>query len=196
MEPQQQPAADPLAIPPGYISQQRYDTDSVMSKHLDTSDVLEKLKNDLMSYEFDEETNQWKPATRTVYDKEGKAYQVEEPPLMDPADIRTTISYLQMFLNPNTFLSQISEDAINNIMWTVSRNLGIFFYNLRHKLNSQRRELLWDMIEQPIFLGLNRAHKKITLDAVSKTQQSHEIIQATPKAPKPEGKDFKFFGNW
>ncbi|KKK82216.1 hypothetical protein LCGC14_2805630 [marine sediment metagenome] len=114
---------------------------------------------------------------------------------MEPKDVRTTVSYLQMFLNPNTFLSQIDDERINDIMWDVNKKLAILFYNLKHKITPHERDMLWGMIEYPILLGLSRANRKITLDAVSKMQQTHEIIQqATPNQPHPEKKDFKVLG--
>ncbi|KKL23139.1 hypothetical protein LCGC14_2428380, partial [marine sediment metagenome] len=48
-QPPPQPAVDPLlATNIGYNPQQRFDTDTVMSKHLDASELLNKLKNMLM----------------------------------------------------------------------------------------------------------------------------------------------------
>ena len=113
---------------------------------------------------------------------------------MEPKDVRTTVSYLQMFLNPNTFLSVIDDERINDIMWDVNKKLAILFYNLRHKITPHERDMLWGMIEYPILLGLNRANRKITLDAVSKIQQSHEIIQGTPSAQQQPEKEFKILG--
>ncbi len=196
MEPQQLPpaGADPMAANIGYIPQQRFDQDPMMSKHLDASEILTRLKNTLMGMEYDDEAEEWKPATITGYDEDGKKVEFEEGPLMDPKDVRITVSYLQMFLNPNTFLSRLKEEEINDIMWDVSQRLAILFYNLKHKITSQERALLWGMIEYPIYLGLKRADGKITLDAVSKMQQSHEIIQATPKAPTADEKEFKVLG--
>ena len=196
MEPQQQyqQQQDPLATNVGYIPQQRWDSDPMMSKHLDASDMLIKLKNMLMGLEYNDDEDEWKPATIKVRGDDGKIYMAEEGPLMEPKDIRVTISYLQMFLNPNTFLSQLTEERINDIMWDVNKKLAILFYNLRHKLTPDARDMVWGMIEYPILLGLSRASKKITLDAVSKIQQSHEIIQGTPRTPAQEQKEFKVLG--
>lgn len=195
-QPQQPPmGADPLATNVGYIPPQRWDQDPMMSKHLDASEILSRLKNMLMGMEYNDEEDEWKPAEIIVgYNKKGKEVKIKEGPLMEPKDIRITISYLQMFLNPNTFLSQLDEDRINDIMWDVNKKLAILFYNLRHKLSPEARDMIWGMIEYPILLGLSRANRKITLDAVSKMQQTHEIIQATPKAPTPEDKKFNVFG--
>ncbi len=195
--PQQPPPVDPLlATNIGYNPQQRFDTDPVMTKHLDASELLSKLKNMLMGLEYNDEEEEWQPAMRIVgYNEEGKVMRIEEGPLMEPKDIRVTISYLQMFLNPNTFLSQINDERINDIMWDVSKKLAILFYNLRHKLAPETRDMVWGMIEYPILLGLSRANRKITLDAVSKMQQTHEIIQQAPlNQPHPEKKDFKVLG--
>ena len=131
------------------------------------------------------------------YSEDGKEIKVPEGPLTDPKDIRITIAYLQMFLNPNTYLSQVDGDRINDIMWDVCKKLGVMFYNLRHKINSGTRDMIWGMIEYPILLGLSRANKKITLDALTKMQHSIEHIQAgqgrTEQQAKPPEK-FKLFG--
>lgn len=194
-QPQQtpQPGIDPLQNNLGYIPQRGYDIDAMMSKHLDASDILTTLKNTLLGMEYDEEKDEWEQAEIVIgYDEKGKEVKTKEPPLMSPRDIRVTIGYLQMFLNPNTFLSQVNDEKINDIMWDVNKKLAILFYNLRHKVTTHERDMLWGMIEYPIFLGLNRASSKITLDAISKTQQTHELIQANPK-PQREEEKFKLF---
>lgn len=181
MEPQEQqlpPQFDPYSY--GYLPPQR-DMDPLMSKHLDASDILDRLKKMLLGMEYNDETDEWAKS------KEG--------PLMDPREIRVTIGYLQMFLNSNTFLSQLQEDRINDIMWDVSKKLAVLFYNLRHKLEPETRDMIWGMIEYPILLGLSRASKKITLDAFSKTQTSIEHIQGSPKTQQQaENKEFKVLG--
>lgn len=186
------PQSDPYTV--GFIPQQR-NFDPMMDRHLDASAMLEKLKKMLMGMEYDEENDEWKPAKIVVgYDEQGNPMEVEEGPLMSPRDIRVTISYLQMFLNANTFLSQLSEERINDIMWDVSIKLGILFYNLRHKLSPETRDMIWGMIEYPILLGLSRANRKITLDAVSKIQQTHEYIQGVPRTQPEQSKEFKVLG--
>lgn len=187
---------DPLATSTGWIPPQRFDQqDPMMSKHLDASEILERLKKMLMGFEYDDDADEWRAITVVIgYDKDGNEVRVNEGPLMDAKDVRITISYLQMFLNPNTFLSQIDDERINDIMWDVSKKLGILFYNLRHKLTPNARDMIWGMIEYPILLGLCRANRKITLDAVSKMQQTHEIIQGNPKTPTEQQKDFKVLG--
>jgi|TARA_Y100000034_G_scaffold136810_1_gene215981 hypothetical protein len=189
------PAQDPYGTNIGYTPQRQLDLDPMMSKHLDVSDILIRLKNTLLGLEYDDEEDEWKPVLTLVgYDKEGNEVMAKEGPLMDPKEIRVTISYLQMFLNSNTFLSQVDTERINDIMWDVSKKLSILFYNLRKKIAPHERDMLWGMIEYPILLGLSRAGNKITLDAVSKMQQSHEIIQASPKTPTPGEKEFKILG--
>jgi len=195
LQPGQPGYVDPLMTNVSHIPQQRYDSDPMMSKHLDASEMLDKLKNMLMGLEFDDEDQEWKPATIVVgYDKDGNKLISEEGPLMDPKNVRITISYLQMFLNPNTFLSVLDDDRINDIMWDVNKKLAILFYNLRKRLSPEARDMIWGMVEYPILLGLSRANKKITLDAVSKIQQSHEIIQASPKTQEPRTEEFKVLG--
>ena len=192
---QQPPINDPYATNIGYMPQPRMEMDPMMSKHLDVSDILVRLKNTLMGLEYDDDEEEWKQVMTVIgYDKEGKEVLVREGPLMEPREIRVTISYLQMFLNSNTFLSQLDNERINDIMWDVSKKLSILFYNLRKKIAPHERDMLWGMIEYPILLGLNRAGNKITLDAMSKMQQSHEIIQAHPKTPTPGEKEFKILG--
>jgi len=186
---------DPLQTNVSHIPQNRFDLDPMMSKHLDASETLEKLKNMLMGLEFDDEEGEWKPSMIVIgYEKNGEKITAEEGPLMEKKDVRITISYLQMFLNPNTFLSIIDDSRINDIMWDVNKKLAILFYNLRHKLTPEARDMIWGMVEYPILLGLSRATRKITLDAVSKMQQTHEIIQASPKTQEPRKEDFKVLG--
>ncbi len=191
------PPQDPAGATIGYVPHQGYGADSMMSKHLDASEILIRLKNTLLGLEYDEEEDECKPAMMIVgYTKKGEAVKMEEGPLMDPPDIRITISYLQNFLNSNTFLSKIDDAQINDIMWDVSKKLAILFYNLRKKLSPHIRDMLWGMIEYPIFLGLKRASGKITLDAVSKMQQTHEVIQQNPKTQGTQEDGFNPVGGW
>ncbi len=192
--PQQPPMGmDPMLTNVGYIPPQNMQMDPVMSKHLDFSETLDRLKNILMGKEYDDEADEWKPAMIKVYNEKGEEIEVEEGPLMEPRSVRTIVNFLQMFLNPNLFLSQLDDERINDIMWDVNVKLFSVFYNLRYKLTPKERGPLWASIEYPILFGLCRANKKITLDAVSKMQQTHEIIQATPST-QPENKEFKVLG--
>ena len=181
-----------------YIARQPYNQEAMMSQHLDSSEMLLQLKNMLMGLEYDDEEDEWIPSMTVIgYNEKGEEMKVPEGPLMDPKDIRITIGYLQMFLNPNTYLSQVDADRINDIMWDVSKKLGVMFYNLRHKINSGTRDMIWGMIEYPILLGLSRANKKITLDALTKMQHSIEHIQAGQGKQQQElkqPKEFKLFG--
>ena len=124
-QPGQQGYADPLAAPAvGYIPQRGLDVDSTMGKHLDASDMLDRLKNMLMGMEYNEEEDEWQPAMIILgYDKEGKKVTQPEGPLMEPSEIRVLIGSLSMYLNPNTFLSKFKEDRINDIMFNVCINL-------------------------------------------------------------------------
>ncbi|GAF93760.1 unnamed protein product, partial [marine sediment metagenome] len=92
------------------------------------------------------------------------------------------------------FLSQLDDERINDIMWDVNTKLFSVFYNLRYKLTPKERGPLWASIEYPILFGLCRANRKITLDAVSKSMQTHEIIQAAPRTPTTENKKFNVLG--
>ncbi len=191
----QQGYTDPLATNVGYIPQQNIQMDPVMSKHLDFSNTLDQLKNMLMGREYNDEEDEWKPATIVVgYDDKDKPIEIEEGPMMEPRSVRTIIGFLEMFLNPNLFLSQLDDERINDIMWDVNTKLFAMFYNLRYKLTPKERGPLWASIEYPILFGLCRARQKITLDAVSKSMISHEMIQATPRAPTAEAKEFKVLG--
>lgn len=201
MEAQQQqpPAAiDPLlATNIGYNPQQRFDSEPVMTKHLDASELLSKLKNMLLGMEYNDEEEEWQPAMRIIgYDKDGKAIEIAEGPLMDPREIRVLISSLSMYLDQNTLLSKFKEDRINDIMFSVCINLYCKLgYILRHKINPSTRDWIFAGIEHSILSALNRADNKITLDALSKMQTTTELIQQAPlNQPHPEKKDFKVLG--
>ena len=128
------------------------------------------------------------------FDEDGNEIKEKESPLMDPRDIRLIISSLHMYLNSNTFLSLLDDERINDIMWDISQNLAILFYNVRNKISPHERSILWAQIEHSILFALYRAKGKITLDAISKTQQSHEIIQTAPSTPTEQQKEFKILG--
>jgi len=195
MEQQQEQQQDPLQTNIGYMPHQLRNVDSMMSKHLDASDMLTRLKYMLLGYEYIDDSEEWKPATMIVgYDKKNKEIIAEVGPLMPERTVRSIISSLEMYLSPNTFLSELKEDARNDIMWGVCQNLAIIWFRLGHKINPEERVILHSTIKDAIFLGLSRAGNKITLDAISKMQQSHEIIQATPKTPTPGEKEFKILG--
>lgn len=174
--------------------------ESLINTHLDASDILIQLKKMLMGYDYDEETEEWKASTikipMKIINAEGQEEivieEVLEGPLMDAKQIRITIGYLQMFLNSNTFLSYLDDkDRINDIMFDINLKLGGLFYALRKKINAQTKDFLWGMIEYPILLGLQRASSKVTLDAMSKMQQTIEHKELTNNQ---ENKEFKLFG--
>lgn len=194
-QPQQAGYVDPLQTNVGYIPNQKFELDPTLSKHLDSTDMLNNLNNMLMGLEYDSDEDIWKPVMVLLgYDEDGKKVMEEEGPLMEPKDVRITMSFLRSLLNQNTFLSQLDDDRINDIMFDVSIKLGILFYNLRYKLSTEARTMIWGALEYPILFALSRANKKITLDAISKMQQTHEIIQTSPKPQQQENKDFKVLG--
>ena len=181
-----------------YIAKQPYQQEAIMSQHLDATETLEKLKKMLMGYEYDTEEDEWIRSQVIVgYDKEGNEVKVNEPPLMDMRTIKVIISFLGMFMNPNTFLSRLDSERINDIMWDVNVKLFMVFNSrLKYKLSPEERVIMWGTIEYPILFALNRANKKITLDAMTKMQHSIEHIRAGPgsvEQPKPN-KEFKLFG--
>ena len=167
-------------------------TDSILSKHLNTQEILNTLKKMLMGYEWNDETDEWKKSEIEFVDANGITVTMNEPPLMNPKEIRITIGYLQMFLNSNTYLSRIKEERVNDIMWDINCKLAALFYRLRHRLSPETRDLIWGMIEYPILLGLERAGDKITLDAMSKMQ--HTIENINPRQEMEEKKNLKLFG--
>lgn len=192
---QQTQQQDPLATNVGYIPKQQWDTDPMMSKHLDASEMLSKLKYMLMGYEYNDEEDEFQPVMITVgYDKDGKEVKVKGGSLMPERTIRTIISSLEMYLSSNTFLSVLDEDARNDIMYGICQNLSIIWFRIGDKIKPEERAVIHSTIKDAIFLGLSRANKKMTLDAVSKMQQTHEIIQATPKAPTQSKEEFKALG--
>ena len=183
---------DPLATNIGYIPQSNMHPEAMMSKHLDASDILIRLKNTLMGLEYDDEEDEWKHVMVPIgIDQEGNEILAHEPPLMDPRDIRLVMSSLHMYLNANTFLSLLDDERINDIMWDISQNLAILFYNVRDKITPHERSILWAQIEHSILFALYRAKGKITLDAISKTQQTHEIA---PRTSIEQQKEFKMLG--
>ena len=191
----------------GYMPQQRYDIDPVMLKHLDASDMLSRLKHMLLGHEYDEEDDEWKPiqvfvgyTTHKIKNKEtGEEEEVEKEvyksvdPLIPERTVRAIIGSLEMYLSSNTFLSILKEEARNDIMWGVCQNLGIIWLRLGNRIAPEERAMIHSTIKDAIFLGLSRAENKNTLDAISKTQQSHEIIQANPRT-QPNEKEFKILG--
>ena len=192
---QQQQPNDPMMTNVGYIPQQRMDIDPMMSKHLDTSEILMKLKHMLLGHEYNDDTDEWSPSTVVIgYDETGKEIRASADPILPERTVISIISSLEMYLSSNTFLSNLEEDARNDIMWGVCQNLGIIWFRLGNRVKPEERVVIHSTIKDAIFLGLSRAGRKITLDAVSKMQQSHEIIQATPRAPTQEEKKFNVLG--
>ena len=192
---QQQQQQDQLATNVGYIPRQHMDIDSMMSKHLDASNMLMKLKYMLLGYEYNDEEDEWQQVMIKIKDyKTGKLVDVKSDPLMPERTIRTIISSLEMYLSSNTFLSVLEEDSRNDIMYGICQNLSIIWFRLGDKIRPEERAVIHSTIKDAIFLGLSRANKKITLDAVSKIQQSHEVIQATPKTPTQNKEEFKVLG--
>lgn len=193
--PQQQGYIDPLLTNVGYMPQSNIHQEAMMTKHLDASDMLSKLKHMLLGYEYNEEEDQWKPSFSFFgYDGEGNKIMRESEPIMPERTIRSIIGSLEIYLSPNTFLSNIGDEGKNDIMFGVCQNLAIIWFRLGHRIRSEERAVIHSTIKDAIFLGLSRAGNKITLDAISKMQQSHEIIQTAPSTPTEQQKEFKILG--
>jgi len=169
-------------------------TADIMSKHMDTTEILNYFENLLRSKEYDEEKQRWVQSFLTVYDKDGNEVKIPTPLLMEEGTIRVVIGFLRQFQNPNTYLSELKEEEINNIMWDVSIKLFYLFRPLsKAGLQPHTLQMLWAMIEYPIFMSLKRAGRKITLDAISKNVSQQEIITSQPQQTK-EQPAFKILG--
>lgn len=172
--------------------------DSMLSKHLQAEQLLEFIEKLLMGYERDDETGEYKKIEIEVQGNDGNIYKMEQGPLIDPNYVRLTIGYLKTFLNSNTFLSYMEDNRnINNIMWDVVVKLTRLLHPLKKRYPPETIDLYLSMIENTIFLALNRAYRKNTLDAMTKMQHSIEHLNATNpndlKQKKPKN-EFKVFG--
>lgn len=173
---QTQQAASMLPLLGSIPYQQSKQAEGMLNQHLGSEKIIEKLKMRLLNYEWNEEEGKWEKATREI-NIDGRMVRIEEPPLMSPSEVKTTIAYLEMMLNSNLFLSNLERERVNNIMVELNFKLMTVFYRLRRKMTPEERELIWGMLEYPILFGLSRAQNKITLDAVSKSQHTIESIQ-------------------
>ena len=177
----------------GFLMRDQKRADSgILNRHLSAKKILIELENMLLSRRFNDDRQEWESVKITVYDENGKNIEIPVPPLMNPGEVRLTISFLRAFLDSNTFLSELTPERINDIMWDVNCKLACIFYKLRRTLQPHQTQFLWGMIEYPILFGISRAGDKITLDAMSKMQ--HTIENINPKQSEEEKKGFKLFG--
>ena len=185
MTEEQNPPQQNPSIPRMMFNQ---NTESILNKHLDNSDVLLKVEMMLKGFEYDNEEDEWKQSEVIIgTNKEGHIIKQKIGALMEISEINSTMTYLRSFLNPNTYLSYIKDDdLINEIMWDLNIKLGKMFYRLRGKLSPTERDAIWSTIEYPILLALKRADSKVTLNAVSQMQQSieHRTISQTQQPEK------------
>lgn len=188
------PPVDPLMQPVGYVPPQRYEMDPAMSKHLDASEMLIRLKNTLMGLEYNEEYDEWLRVKIKGYDNKGNEVEVDADPLLPERTIRSLIGSLEVYLSPNTFLSQLKDEDKNDIMYGICENLAIIWLRVGSRIRPEERAIIHSTIKDAIFLGLSRAGNKITLDAISKMQQTHEIITQSPSAQPQRKEDFKLLG--
>ena len=174
---------------------QRKENDSIFSKHLEAEKLLEHIEKLLMGYQYDTEEETYTPVLKTVYTN-GQAYQVEQGALLDPNYIRMSITYLKSFLNSNVFLSYLeSMEQINAIMWDVNIKLTRLLHPLKNLYDPKTIEMTYAIIETSIYFAINRAYKKISLDAMTKTSYSMEHIGGmAAKATEEQKKQFKIFG--
>lgn len=182
----------------GLVPRAQPDMNNVWLKHLDTDEILRLLENMLKGFEYDDEEDEWKPAMIKVLNDQKKVIEVEEGPLMDPKEVRVLVTWLRTHLNSNTFLSKLSEEMINNIMFDANLKLAKMFYRLRRKLTPDVRDMLWGMVENSMYVGLNRAgegKKGMTLDAVAASHTTIEHLHNKPNMDKKEeNKQFKVLG--
>jgi len=132
------PPVDPMMQNVGYIPPQRYEMDPAMSKHLDASEMLIRLKNTLMGLEYNEEQDEWLRVTIKGYDNSGNEVEVDADPLLPERTIRSLIGSLEIYLSPNTFLSQLKDEDKNDIMYGC-QYLSLILYLLQ---NYQKSHLL------------------------------------------------------
>lgn len=180
-------------------SAQSKDTESVLSRHLNATELLEQIEKLLMGYEYDTENEEYRKVTVQVQDPNtGQIYLTEQGPILDPQYVRMTIGYLKTFLNSNVYLSTYKDEEINNIMWDVNLKLMALLHPLKHRYESRMVDVIWSMIENPIYSALKRATDKTTLNAMSKMQ--HSIEHLNPQSQQNQQnmnqgkKPFKIFG--
>ncbi len=168
---------------------------SILNKHLEASELLEHLEKLLMGYEWDNQTENYKPIYKTVM-QNGNAVKLEQGALLDPNYIRLSIGYIKTFLNANVFLSYIENlDQINSLMWDVNVRLSRLLHPLKNVYDARTVEMTYAMIENPIYMALLRAYKKNTLDAMTKMQHSIEHVGSQQKPMEENAKkNFKVFG--
>lgn len=174
----------------------------LLDKHLDASEIIDRLKNLLLGKEYDEEKGRWVDSTMEITTDNGQVVVMKQGPLIDPRKIQTLSNYLTMILNSNTYLSKLSQDEINDTMWDINKELmPLFMRLLKHrKIDADTMRLLWGMIEKPIHFGLKRASEGsaggMTINAATKMQHSIEHIQANQRnnPPEPSKKEFKALG--
>ena len=178
---------------PNYIPQHMQNlTASVLSEHLKVDNMLEYIEKILMGYEMNEYEEWVKIQLFVGYDKQGRELYQEQSPLMAAEKTRMLISYLKTMLHSNTFLTDIPDDEIiNNMMFDTALMLSTVFYKVGDRIPVEVMETIWNSIMNSIHLGLFRGKGGRTLNALTKMQQSHEVISKDMNAPK---KEFKFFG--
>lgn len=170
------------------------DSDSIFSKHLEADKLLEHIEKLLMGYEYNSEEETYKPVYKTIY-QNNQAYQIEQGALIDPNYIRMSITYLKSFLNSNVFLSYLeSIEQINAIMWDVNIRLTRLLHPLKNRYDPKTIEMTYAIIETSIYFAINRAYKKISLDAMTKTSYSMEHLGGTAQIKEEAKKQFKIFG--
>ncbi|MBI2047484.1 hypothetical protein HYT26_04980 [Candidatus Pacearchaeota archaeon] len=170
------------------------DSDSVFTKHLDASDLLQHIEKLLMGYEYDSEEETYKPLTKQIIQND-KVLLIEQGAILDPNFVRLSIGYLQTFLNSNVFLSYIeSIEQINAIMWDVNVRLTRLLHPLKNRFDAKTVEVTYAIIENSIYFAVNRAYKKNTLDALTKSQHSIEHLGEGQKSATESKKEFKIFG--
>lgn len=174
------------------------DAESILSKHLHATELLEQIEKLLMGYEFDSETEEYKKIKVEVQDpNSSQVYLIEQGPVIDPQYVRMTIGYLKTFLNSNVYLSTYDNAEINNIMWDVNNKLLTLLHPLKSRYDPKMIDVIWSMIDNPIYSALKRATDKTTLNAMSKMQ--HSIEHLTPNSQQNQQqntakKPFKLFG--
>lgn len=171
------------------------DGESVLNKHLEATELLERIEKLLMGFEYDNDNEEYKPVYKTIQQND-KLYKIERGPLIDPDYVRLSIGYLKSFLNSNVFLSYIeSMDQINAMMWDVNVRLTRLLHPLKNLYDAKTIDMTYAIIENSIYFAVNRAYKKNTLDAMTKMQHSIEHLgPSAAKATEEQKKQFKIFG--
>lgn len=156
---------------------------------LDATATIERVRHDLKGEVLITKAEADKETGETVYTQTWE--QIGEKSMNDKG-VRAVIKVLNMYINPESVLTQLNEDEIYKIIVNLDHNLNALFYarGKEFGLSNNMKSIVKDGICDIVFFALKKSLHGKFAESLLKSWSIDE--QRFPDAKKPGFKDVLF----